>query len=153
MRVGILSVLFHWYILSAWYKCLAFLSPLAKENRKVAWGWASLNNAVEKVLEERKKPKVMRKDNCFIGPEEAGRGGITIINEWISFGKAETFLSLRPDCRNWNGWRYILEVEEGGGERNCVSCLIVRFICWAVSGILLVTQTWETWWWVTVWVV
>ena len=30
-------------------------------------------------------------------------------NEWISFGKVETFLSLRPNCRSWGGWRYVLE--------------------------------------------
>lgn len=86
MRVGILSVLFHWYILSAWYKCLGFLSPLAKENRKVAWGWASLNNAVEKVLEERKKPKVMRKDEVgklFYWPRR-GRQGWYHDHKWMN---------------------------------------------------------------------
>lgn len=51
-----------------------------------------VNNAVEKVLEKRERPKVMQKDESivFIGPEEAGRW-YHGQNESISLGKVETF--------------------------------------------------------------
>lgn len=64
-------------------------------------------------------------NSSFYWSRRGRQGGIMVKNEWISFGKIETFLSLRPKCRNWDGWRYVLEVEEGG-ERSCVGSYLVN---------------------------